>query len=163
MDTSKINDMTVEIPEIRKMKKAEIVDLFDKTQTKWIAFLMRQMKEYDQKINELRESVLSHPEHAALKKDYERLVVQKDEITRQRDSALKKVDELKEQLKQQSQWKKPGRRSLDPYIADRIRELKAEGLSIRKIVEALKNEGLKASKGSVWNVIHDHEKNGQIG
>lgn len=157
MDVIKPTDLTVTIEDVKKLKKAEIVRLFEEKQNLWIKYLIQVEQKHKEELDAVSENLFSHPDYLALKKRNDHLIVERDEAIRQRDRA--KAESLKDQS---GSWKKAGRKPLDPAVADRIVELRATtGLSIRKICEQLEAEGMKASKGYVWGVLNDHKKNEQ--
>lgn len=158
METIKPTDLTVNIDELKKLKKAEIVRLFEEKQNLWIKYLIQVEQKHKAELDAVGENLFSHPDYLALKERHDHLIIERDEAVRQRDRAKEKAESLRDQS---GSWKKAGRKPLDPAVADRIRELRATGLSIRKIIDELADEGMKASKGYVWNVLNDHKKNEQ--
>ena len=159
MEAIRPTDLTVDFESVKKLKKAEILRLFEEKQALWIQYLIQVEQKHKEELDAVSESLLSHPDYVALKKRNDHLIVERDEAVRQRDRVKEKAESLKDQS---GSWKKAGRKPLDPAVADRIVELRATtGLSIRKICEQLEAEGMKASKGYVWGVLNDHKKNEQ--
>lgn len=158
METIEPKDLTVTIEDVKKLKKAEIIKLFEEKQNLWIKYLIQVEQKHKAELDAVSENLFSHPDYLALKKRNDHLIAERDEAVRQRDRAREKVESLKDQS---GSWRKAGRKPLDPAVADRIVELRATGLSIRKIVEQLADEGMKASKGYVWNILNDQKKNEQ--
>lgn len=158
METITPTDLTVNFETVKRMKKAEILRLFEEKQNLWIKYLIQVGQKHKAELDAVGENLFSHPDYLALKERHDHLIIERDEAVRQRDRAKAKAESLKDQS---GSWKKAGRKPLDPAVADRIVELRATGLSIRKIVDQLADEGMKASKGYVWNVLNDHKKNEQ--
>ena len=142
MDSLKMPAM-IDKTDLRKMKKAEIIEEYDRNQLVWRRFCVSVAQEL---------SPSKDPDYQEMKMVLDKI---QDVLMVRLSKQEKEIQELRADLEERRKWQKPGRPSLDPEVVKRIRELKAEGLSIRAIVNELKEEGIQVSKGSVWNTIKE--------
>lgn len=110
----------VDITELESLKKPEIIAVFDETQRKLIKYCLDLKADYNKKLKELQDEYRLHPEN----------VPQQDNLN-------------------EWKWKKPGRPSLSEDVVRRVRELRAQGLSVRAI-----GDRIGISRSSVSNIIN---------
>jgi DNA-directed RNA polymerase specialized sigma24 family protein len=95
----------VDTTELTGMKKAEIIELFDSTQQEWMKFFFALKKDYESKLEELRDN----PAVAA--------------------AALVEAEQRREQMTPV----KMGRPGLSEDVKESFRKLRNDGLSVREI------------------------------
>lgn len=155
-------ELTINWEEIKKIRSPKkIIEYFQSAYNKWIEFCIKlenaSKKEYEQKVKDLEDDIKNHPDYQAMERRLNELEVLYKGFERQEKKLKDQEQELKVLRNQ-----KAGRPALEPWIIDRIKELRGKGLSVRKIKQALEAEGISVSVAVVGKYVSVYNKNRQV-
>ena len=153
-----------EIERLRSPKK--VVEHFKSMYFKWMAFCIKledsSKEEYKQKVEALEADIKEHPDYRVMEKRLNLMKSKYEKSEELRKKGIEKQKELEEELIKLRSQKKAGRPAVEQWIIDRIEELRGQGLSVRKIQQALEGEGISVSVAVVGKYVSVYNKNRQI-
>ncbi|MBQ6519718.1 MAG: helix-turn-helix domain-containing protein [Anaerolineaceae bacterium] len=147
---------TIDIDELKKKKKIEIIAEIEAVQSEWFKELVQLTKQNNENAEAMRGDLHNHPDYVGLKKDFEHLQVMYKESERQRKDLTEKLEVARSELRELRSRKPVGRPGLSTETVERIVLLRSAGLSIRKIAAEL-----NISKSVVAKYIDVLNINGQ--
>lgn len=160
-------ELTINWEEIKKIRSPKkIIEYFQSAYNKWIAFCIKlenaSKEEYTQKLEALEADIKEHPDYQVMEKRLNELELRYRESERQREAVLKKLKDQEQEIRILRNQKKAGRPALEPWIIDRIEELRGQGLSVRKIKQTLEAEGISVCVAVVGKYVSVYNKNRQV-